>query len=755
MFRRIVGVVAALSVAASTTSYGQSDTTQELDLPPVNVTAQPYPPVEAAPSTMLQPTTGQTSTSVQRNQFANQPATNIGDVLLQSPGVTVAQGNGPRDISISVRGSNARQTYGIRNLQVFDDGFPVTQPDGLSRTDLTDPHAYSSIDVVRGPSSALYGNYATGGALFFKTVPGQDVQGVDFGSDFGSFGYVNNYGTLGFGGTNYNFSLFGSNVRGDGFITNSRYNTATANLLASYDLTPDDRITLKIIHNSLDTQLPIRLSLNQFYQNPFQSGCGPAAGPGCGTISVYANGKNGQKVLQTASQAQLSRNDERNLIGVRWEHSFDADTVWRTQFLFDDRNIDQPTGATSAVGPYTSVNLMSDVTHLGMIAGFEATSTIGLNFNDERINSYTYNVAPGGAIGALTQTVFGNQLNVGARAASEITLAPRWKLLLATGWEFSQINTAENNFGYPISGGTTVSNIPALRNFNNVAPEVALTYSPTDHLELHTRVSTGYGTPQYGNLFTTPQGTFGNNTQLQPQKNVGIDIGPKYTVGDQIELELTGFYEFFHNELVTQSGGASLQSFTFNAPASQHRGVEIGGKYQPLPQSLPGAKISLAYIYDDQIYTDYVEQLSSTTATARFNRAGNKIPGVPPNELFARVSYQQPDGKLQGLGGYIETIFRGAAYLDNANLLQTPSYALVNVAVNYDPGITVGPFSAIHMYFEVANLFNKTYVASASNVADTINGLGQQNGAASIASSTGSIYAGSPRAFYGGVKVHF
>jgi iron complex outermembrane recepter protein len=183
--------------------------------------------------------------------------------------------------------------------------------------------------------------------------------------------------------------------------------------------------------------------------------------------------------------------------------------------------------------------------------------------------------------------------------------------------------------------------------------------------------------------------------------------------------------------------------------------VEIGGGYRPFPQTLPGAKLSLAYIYDNQVYTDYTEQLSGTGVSSRFNRAGKLIPGVPPNELFARMAYQQPDGPLRGLGGYVETIFRGAAFLDNANLVQTPSYALVNLAVNYDPGITAGPFSAMHVYFAVENLFNKTYVASASDVTDTINALGQQNGAASVASSTGSIYAGSPRAFYGGVKLHF
>jgi iron complex outermembrane recepter protein len=398
---------------------------------------------------------------------------------------------------------------------------------------------------------------------------------------------------------------------------------------------------------------------------------------------------------------------------------------------------------------------MSDVTHRGDIAGLNTTSTIGINFNNEWVNAYTYNVMPGGAIGALTQTVFGHQLNVGARAASEITLAPRWKLLLDVGWEFSQIDATEGILNYPTTGPATATNVSALRNFNNVAPAVALVYAPIREWQLHTRVSTGYGTPIYSNLFTTPQGTFGTNTQLQPQTDLGIDVGAKYTVAGQIELEVTGFYEFYHNELVTQSPGASLQSFTFNAPASQHRGVEVGGTYRPLPKSLPGASLTLAYIYDDQIYTDYVEQLGNSTTTARFNRAGNMIPGVPPNELFARINYEQPDGPLKGLGGHVDTIFRGAAYLDNANLVQAPSYAVVNVAAYCDPGYTVGPFSAMHLFFEVDNLFNKTYVASANNVTDTINTAGQQNGAASVAAATGSIYAGSPRAFYGGVKLHF
>ena len=108
---------------------------------------------------------GQTVTSIDKSVFENSPAFSIGQILQYSPGVTIKQGNGPRDVGISIRGSNARNGFGVRNIQVFEDGFPVTQPDGLSRTDLTDPHAYGGIDVYRGPSSALLGNRAMSSAV--------------------------------------------------------------------------------------------------------------------------------------------------------------------------------------------------------------------------------------------------------------------------------------------------------------------------------------------------------------------------------------------------------------------------------------------------------------------------------------------------------------------------------------------------------------------------------------------------------------
>jgi iron complex outermembrane recepter protein len=701
---------------------------------------------------------GQTTTTVSRDQFNDTPAFSIGDVLQDSPGIDIKQSNGPRDVGISIRGSNAQNTYAIRNIVVLEDGFPVTQPDGLARSDITDPHAYSGIDIFRGPSSAYFGNYATGGAIDFHTRTGNQIDGFQFGTDVGSFGYVNNY--LAFGGHTgpLDYSLFVSNVRGDGFIANSAFDTPTVNFLATYAVTPNDIITTKVISNYVGTELPIRLSLNQFQQNPFQKGCAVAAtaAPGCATITLFANGYSGATESQTAEQAGLGRHDFRNIVGVRWEHDFDNATSWQTQLLFDDKDINQPTGTTSAIGNTPALNVMSSVIHKDSLWGLDFTHFFGLFYNIEGLSNFTYNLAPGGnaTLGALSSYYdSGQQENVGARAREQIKFNDSWTGIIGADIEHTNITTVDNIFSFP-SGVPTPAPFAIDRDFLNSAEEADLLYRLNSDWQFRGRVATGYGTPQISNLTVTPQGVSGDNSQLSSQTNIGYDLGTDWTPLSTLKLSVTGFYEFFRNELVTQSPGAGLLSYTFNAPASQHRGVEAALDWQPQP----GWRLITAYTYLDEFFTDYIEQLSSGTFTERFNRAGNFLPGVSPNELLTRLGYDQPVGPWQGVGAFVQFQWKDAYFIDNANLLKIPGYELVNLNIHYNVNLlTSNYFKSAMLYFEVRNIFNKTYVASANNISDSLNSTtGAENPGSVLATSgTGSIYAGEPRTFVAGVRFAF
>jgi iron complex outermembrane recepter protein len=110
---------------------------------------------------------------------------------------------------------------------------------------------------------------------------------------------------------------------------------------------------------------------------------------------------------------------------------------------------------------------------------------------------------------------------------------------------------------------------------------------------------------------------------------------------------------------------------------------------------------------------------------------------------------------LTGLGGFVELVWKDSFYMDNANFLKAPGYELVNVNLHYKTDLTSDYFRQLTLFAEVRNIFDKTYVASANNIANTVTSAGIQNGASALAGVTNSIYAGSPRAFVAGMKVAF
>lgn len=701
---------------------------------------------------------GQTVNTIGAERFAAMPAANIGDILVLTPGVTFAAGNGPRDISISVRGSNARQTFGVRNLQVFEDGFPVTQPDGLARTDLTDPHAYSRIDVIKGPSSALYGNYATGGAIAFHTRPGRDLNGVEIAFDTGSDQYRNIFATLGAESGRGELSAFASFVSGVGFRQHTGYRTGTINALATFAVSPNDRLVVKLINNDTDADLSIRQSLAQFRQNPYQQGCQALAAPGCASVNLFTNGFNGARQNVSAVAADLQRNDRRSILGLRWEHDFTDSLTGRAQLVWDNRDIQQPTGATAAIGVFPSYNLIADMTWTGDMAGYAIRLFAGVFYNTEDIKSGTYNVPASGTatVGALTQLVAGDHTNYGARARAEIEVGPDMTLSAGIGAERTRLKALQTAFAYPTAGGVVTTRIAADRTYTNLAPDLSLAWRANEALTLRGRIGGGYGTPQATNLFITAAGVPGNNTALEAQSVIGLDLGADLKLGETFTAGLTVFHESFRNELVSQSAGANLQSFTFNAPRSRHRGVELAVDWTPLPELVPGVTINLAYLHDDQTYRSYVERISAGAFSAAFDRAGKQIPGVPREYLNARVAYRTDKGLFQGLAGYVEWNIKSDTWMDNANLLKAPGYSLVNLGISYDPPPGRGGLSRLRFYASVQNLADKVYVGSASNIADSLNATtGAANGASALQGVTGAIYAGAPRTLVAGVRARF
>jgi hypothetical protein len=96
----LILVVWANDPAAQEPQAGSSQDSSTMSLPPVEVTAIGSVFLTPPPFDVEKDPNGQPVTTIGRDRYDNQPAFSAGEILRQSPGVSVKQGNG-RAMSVS------------------------------------------------------------------------------------------------------------------------------------------------------------------------------------------------------------------------------------------------------------------------------------------------------------------------------------------------------------------------------------------------------------------------------------------------------------------------------------------------------------------------------------------------------------------------------------------------------------------------------------------------------------------------------
>ena len=153
------------------------------------------------------------------------PSSDPYDLLRQAAGLEVhGQGQGPGFASdASIRGFSSDHST---DIALWVDGVPNNEPvnghaEGYNDWSLLFPQAIEGIDVLKGPTSALYGNFALSGIVNVQTI--ERTRGASAWLDAGSFGHLEGGVLVGYdkgtdGGV---FGLRG--VREDGWRSHSAY----------------------------------------------------------------------------------------------------------------------------------------------------------------------------------------------------------------------------------------------------------------------------------------------------------------------------------------------------------------------------------------------------------------------------------------------------------------------------------------------------------------------------------------------------
>ena len=617
----------------------------------------------------------------------------------------------------------------------------------------------------------MFGNYAVGGAIDFRMRTGEQINGFEVGTDAGSFGYLNNYMIVGKKSGDWDVSLFASNVKGDGYIFHTGYDIETVNMLTTWSPTNSDRVTFKFIFSNVDTQMGVRLTQANFYANPFQTGCVTmTSAAGCQSVAgspLPKNGVYGNPVYgapETSDQLGLHRDNTRDIAGVRYEHDFDPNITWHSQFVYDYTDNRQPTQPTWMTdGPIQGINLDTGLTARVPVFGIPASHYIDFYYDNARTLTNSYFDVPlnygDGAIGSDANVQHAYQSDIGVKEREELSLTKQWIVEAGVSTTLSDLKATSQNLT-AVSKGLVVfapqAIVTADRSEWNTAPEVALVYRPNPEWQGRVRYDTGFGTPLVSELFTTPTGATGDNTGLKTQVDQGIDVGVDWKPwGSKLVASATVFNEWYYNQQLAMAVPNSSSTYYTNAAEAIHRGVETTLSYSPFD----GWRVLGAYALNDQHFVNYMETITGTSGTGGTmtkveNRAGKSIPDVPLNQFTGRLGYDVPYGDYKGFGGYVEYVYRSGYTMDNANETWAPSYGIVNVNLHYNFALQDSFAKSGSLFFSINNVFDKVYISSqAGAITDTVVN-GQQSTAAQLYNS-GSIAAGAPRSFMVGLKLKF
>lgn len=208
--------VIAISLAFPFTCWAQTiDSGQEhepvVHLPKTSVTAtRTSTPADLLPVT---------AHSVTRRNIENQPTqqrNNYGELLMDLPGVFVAPQHEEMVAPwVNLRGTGlfyARTLYLVDGLSVNSSHIPL-----LSNT--VAPTDIEQLDVVLGPSSALYGASASGGVMNIITRNGLTFQGKKASISYGSFNTTRASAAIGDRVGNIDYYFSATHDRTDGYKT--------------------------------------------------------------------------------------------------------------------------------------------------------------------------------------------------------------------------------------------------------------------------------------------------------------------------------------------------------------------------------------------------------------------------------------------------------------------------------------------------------------------------------------------------------
>lgn len=647
-----------------------SDQTQPIELPVISVQAL------RSETDLLT-----TSASVQRIEVSpiqNNADVNLSEVLKGIPGLQVNnRENYAQDLQISNRGFGARSTFGVRGIRIYVDGIPATMPDGQGQTSNIDLNSLSSIEVLSGPFSSIYGN-SSGGSIWAETREGQGRDSIQLGFSAGSHHKQQANLQLQGGSTEANqpaYMISSSYFDTNGYREHSAARKQLNNAKLTWDLDDGSKINWVINQVQINADDPAGLNRADWKKDPKQQD-------------------------SDLKQFNVRKNIDQTQTGVTWSKPIDEYHSLYFMSYMGNRQVQQyqaiPRKAQENIPTHAGGVIDFDRNYYGADLRWTGTELLpnttfmaGIALDRMRESRQGYqnfnSAGQDGVKGELRRDEVNSLWNADPYVQAAWELIPTWHV--NAGLRYSNVHYKSDDHyirtGNPDDSGAT--------DYKKLLPSIALGWDIQPDLYAYMSYGKGFESPTFTEMAYPTVGTSGINFDLKAASSDSYELGLKSQNPFGL-ITMALFQTETRNDIVPAKTEGGRSSFR-NADKTLRQGAELGWQHT-LWQDL---NLRASYSYLDASF-------DSDVAKTAINK-GNAIPGIAKNQAFASVAWQPEQGFQAGF----ELRYMDKVYVNDSNTDSAPSYTVAAVNAGYRWVMTDW---SVNSYARIDNLFDRDYIGS-------------------------------------------
>jgi iron complex outermembrane receptor protein len=576
--------------------------------------------------------------------------TNLATTLNTVPGISMQSGTYATN-RIVIRGMGSRTPYNTNRIRSYLNNIPITASDGISAPEEIDQQSLGRIEVLRGPSSALYGS-GLGGSINLFTPEKQQNEGV-FSLNYGSFYTLrtNLSGTM----NTANASLWGSlsHLQSDGYRANNEYKRTSFITTANWKQ-PKWSLKSTLLLGSSDGEIPSSLGKTQFDNDP------KTAAANWEAIEGHKKNKKAMAGVTLTNILSSQLTNQLTLHG-KWSDNFEK------------RPFNNLSEQTLSAGIRNKLSYYRPVTDW----------VLGIDWIAEQ---YKWTLDKDELL-----------LNENRENRNQFSVFAIMNYRTTSRLSFSVAGTL-NHISYNLTDlYATNGDQSGKRDFPLIfSPRIGLNYAVSDQIALYSSVGHGFSMPSPEETLL-PAGDI--NPDIKPEQGMQYETGARFNLFDKVvEAEVTLYWIELNNLLVTKRITEDI--FTgMNAGKTRHQGLELLLRNRIFDLStFPGTlKSTLSYTFSQNRFVDFADDGNI------YN--GNDLPGIPDQYAQLQLSWN-PIDKLEVL---THLQYTGNQFINDANTLKYEGYFLVSIKAATQ--FQVKKAGVFNVYAGVNNLTNTHYAS--------------------------------------------